>query len=133
MIRTCLVVFVLGLLGLFGYFIVTAPGDQSGAERAKGAALQVGDVVVDQGVAGLVHARLTASLGLETARFLHVHADDGRVLIYGLLPPSVSSEDLAERARSVPGVKRVDVQVLPRPGYLDTTLTPEGDPSGSGG
>ena len=86
MVRTGLAIVAIGLLALFGYFYVTSPAEQGGAERAKGAAAHVGDVVVDQGLAGLVRARLTTAFGLEAARYLHVRADDGHVLVYGLRP-----------------------------------------------
>ena len=109
-----------------------SPQGQDRSERAKGAAAQVGDVVADQGLAGLVRARVTTAFGLEAARYLHVRADDGHVLVYGLRPPSVTAEELAARARGVPGVKKVDVQTLEWPEYMQTAPAPEAD-AGDGG
>ena len=132
MVRTGLAVVAVGLLALFGYFYVTSPAEQGGAERAKGAAAHVGDVVVDQGLAGLVRARLTTAFGLEAARYLHVRADDGHVLVYGLRPPSIAVEALVARARGVPGVKEVDVQTLEWPEYLQAAPPAESDAGGGG-
>lgn len=129
MIRALLATVALGLLGLFGYFFVTAPSTQGGGERAKHAAEQTKDVVVDQSVAGLVRARLVARFGLDGARFLHVYHRDGKVLIYGLLPPGVSIERLAAEIDEVPGVREVEVLTNPRPSYVGepgTGAKPEG-------
>lgn len=117
MIRSILAFTALGLLALFGYFFVTSQ-QPSGKERAREAAANVGDTVVAEGVAGLVRARLLTTLGYDVARFLHVHNDNGRVLVYGLLPDDVRVEDVIHQARQAPGVTTVDVQVMPRPEYL---------------
>ena len=134
MMRSGLAIVALGLLALFGYFFMTSSREQSGAERVKQAAVQVGDTVVDQGVAGLVRGRLATTFGLDGARFLHVHFDQGRVLIYGLLPPEVSAEELAAVVREVPKVDEVDVQAMARPAYLNAPSESEGEqPSDDGG
>ncbi|MGD8453260.1 MAG: BON domain-containing protein [Phycisphaerae bacterium] len=130
MIRTALALLALGLLGLFGYFFVQEPAEQSNADRAKAAAAHVGDTVVDQGAAGLIRARLVTTFGLGATSYLHVHYDDGAVLVYGLVPEGVTAERLAEIVRAAPSVKSVDVQVLLRPAYLDGKAT---EPAGGGG
>ncbi|MFH1745578.1 MAG: hypothetical protein ABIG44_00905 [Planctomycetota bacterium] len=129
MIRMGLAVTALGLLALFGYFFVTASDNQSSTDRAKQAVGQVGDTVRDQGVAGLVRARLASKLGLDEVRFLHVHYDENRVLIYGLLSPDLSDEELAALARDLPGVEEVEIRVMDRPEYMhpDNTSPPDGD------
>jgi hypothetical protein len=118
MIRSLLAFLALGLLALFGYFFVTT-GTGTGSERARQAAVRVGDTVVDESLAGVVRARLAATYGFDGARFLHIHNDNGKILIYGLLPPGARPDDLVAAARSVPGVAAVDVQVLERPAYLN--------------
>lgn len=132
MVRTGLAIVALGLLGLFGYFFVTASNRQSNAERAKEAMGQVGDTVRDQGVAGLVRARLATSLGIDGARFLHVYFDEGKVLIYGLLPPGVSEEELVAPVRVLPGVEQVEVRVVARPEYAHALAEPAAPDEGGG-
>jgi hypothetical protein len=129
MIRSGLAFIALGLLAMFGYFFVMTPGDRPGGDRAKQAAVELGDAVVDQSAAGLVRARLATSLGLDGVRFLHVHYDDGKVLIYGLAPARVTADGLAGLVRGIPGVRTVDVQIMTRPTYLDV-LAP--GPAGGG-
>ena len=131
MIRSGLALVALVLLGLFGYFFVMSPPEHSGAERAKEAVGQVGDTVVDEGVAGLIRARLATTYGLDGARFLHAHYDSGQALVYGLLPANVSAEDVAALVRQIGGIKQVDVQALPRPAYLNVAAPAQ--PGGSGG
>ena len=118
MIRTGLAIVALGLLAVFGYFFVTASGQRGQAERAKHAAVETKDAVVDQSVAGFVRARLATKYGLDGARFLHVYFDEGRVLVYGLLPPNATAEQIAAEADEVPGVRDAEVRALPRPEYL---------------
>ena len=126
MIRSGLAFIALGLLAMFGYFFVMTPSDRPSGDRAKQAAVVVGDVVVDQGAAGLIHARLATTLGLDGVRFLHVHYNDGKVLIYGLAPARVTADGLAGLVRGVPGVRTVDVQIMTRPAYLDALATGTG-------
>jgi hypothetical protein len=125
MLRTGLAVIALGLLALFGYFFVMSSPQHTSTERAKQAAVQVSDTLKDQGVAGLVWAALAKSYGADGARFLHVYYNDGRTLIYGFLPNGATADSLAAVARLVPGVKDVDVQVLPRPAYLNPPVAGE--------
>ncbi len=132
MVRTGLAVVAVALLGLFGYFFIRTPSDHTGAERAKEAAAQVGDTMVNEGVAGLVRARLATTFGVDGAAYLHVHFDGGtgQALVYGLLPPNVTPDDIAGVVRKIGGVKQVDVQALPRPAYLGAPAPAQ--PSGSG-
>jgi len=132
MIRTGLAIFAVGLLGLFGYFFVTAPEAPDSTERAKHAAGQTKDVVVEQGVAGLVRAQLIAEYGLDGARFLHVYSNDGHVLIYGLLPRGITGAALSAGAQRVPGVRTVDVQAVVRPAYVNEVPPTDSSP-GDGG
>ena len=130
MIRVGLASIALGLLGVFAYFFATAPGEQGTGERARQAAVETKDAVVDQGVAGLVRARLMRKYGLDGARFLHVYFDDGKVLVYGLLPPSATAEQIAGEADEVPGVREADVQAVPRPAYLGSSpAAPAAEPT----
>ena len=128
MVKSGLALTALGLLAMFGYFFVTAPANQSGTDRAKDAAVRLGDTVKDQGAASVVSARLKAGLGLDGSRFLHVYYDDGAVLIYGLAPADVTAERLTSLAREVPSVTSVEVQILPRPEYLNAKPAPEATP-----
>ena len=118
MFKTGFAVAGISLVLLFGYFYVTNNSDAPQSEKAKQAALDVGDAVRDKGVAGLVDVRLKSKFGLDATRFLHVYYDDGRVLLYGLVPESISAEALAAQADEVPGVDSVDVLVQPRPAYV---------------
>jgi hypothetical protein len=118
MLRTLLGFVALTLLGLFLYFYVKAPAEQPGRERARQAVSQVGDTVRDEGVAGLIRARLAARLGIEGTRYLHVQYDAGQALVYGLIPPETRPEEVAALVQAIPGISAVDVQVLPRPAYL---------------
>jgi hypothetical protein len=120
------------LLGLFGYFFLSNNSAQSNKEKAKSAAVQLGDTVRDQGVAGLVGVRLKSKFGLEATRFLHTYFDEGRVLVYGLLPESVSAESVREQAAKVVGVTEVEVLVAVRPAFVDGAAAPA-DASAVGG
>jgi hypothetical protein len=127
MIRTGAAVGLLGVLALFGYFLLSDSSQRTRTEKAKDAAVRVGDTLVDQGVAAAVRARLVSEFKHD-ARFLHVYHDDGRTLIYGLLPDALSPADLAAAARAVAGVEEVDVLVQPRPADV-----PAAPPAPSGG
>lgn len=106
---------VLGLLGLFGYFYFTGDKTKPKTERAQEAAVQVGETVRDRSVAGMVSVQLASTLGTGPSRFLHVFFEDGHALVYGLVPETVASEDVAAIARGVPGVRSVKVLVHPLP------------------
>ena len=97
-----------------GYFVYTDKSERSSVEKARAAAEKVGGKVVDQGVAGLVKMRLGKELGIDTARFLHVHHERGHALIYGLLRDSIDAERVRGIAADVPGVKSIEVRVMPR-------------------
>ncbi len=109
---------VLLLLGLFGYFYATGSGARGSAERARGAAAQVGGVVVDEGVAGLVKVRLAADFGYDNTRFLHVWHEGGRVLVYGLAPATLDTQQVRADVEKIPGVSSADVLVQPMPAYV---------------
>jgi hypothetical protein len=118
MVKTGVAIVVLGLVGLFGYFFLAASPERSSAEKAKEAALNVGDAVRDTGVAGLVDVRLKTKFGLDTTRFLHAHYNDGRVIVYGLVPAAIDQQALMDEAAQVPGVEEVELLVHPRPDYV---------------
>jgi osmotically-inducible protein OsmY len=118
MLKTGLAVFVLGALALGGYFYLADTSERSRSEKAKQAALDVGDAVRDKGVAGMVDARLKLKFGLDATRFLHAYYDEGRVVLYGLVPEGTDEQALVNEAAQVPGVKTVEPLVETRPEYI---------------
>lgn len=123
MIKSGLAVTVLALAGLFVYFYTSRSDEVGRCDRAKQAALDVGDAVRDKGVAGLVDMRLKTKFGLDATRFVHTHYNDGNVLVYGLVPADVDPQLLHDEAAQVPGVATVELLVQPRPDYI-TPLPP---------
>jgi osmotically-inducible protein OsmY len=117
MIRSGIAVVLVVLLGLFGYFLLTDTSGRTRGEKAKDAAVRVGDTVVDQSVAAAVRVALLGKFKHD-ARFLHVYHADANILVYGLLPATVSVEDVTAVARKVPGVEQVEVLVRARPAYV---------------
>lgn len=141
MVKSGIMVVLLGGLGLFGYFYATSSDQTSKGARAKQAVRDVGDAVRDKGVAEMVELRLKAKFGLDATRFVHAYFDDGRVVVYGLAPAAVDSAMLSAEAAKVPGVKAVETLVQARPDYiaplksLKSAKQPRGDsppPKGSG-
>ena len=120
MIKSGLAVVVLGALALGGYFYLADTSERSRSEKAKHAAFDVGDAVRDKGVAGMVDARLKLKFGLDATRFLHAYYDEGRVVLYGLVPEGVEWQTLVDEAARVPGVTTVELLVQPRPEYIAT-------------
>jgi hypothetical protein len=119
MVKTSLAILVVAGIGLFGYFYLSNPEpDLTPSEKAKQAAVDVGDAVRDKGVASLVEGRLVAQFGLDATRFVHVHFDEGRALIYGLVPANIAPQALADEAAQVPGVTSVELLAHPRPDYI---------------
>lgn len=135
MIRSAVLVLILVVAGLFGWFYVRSDSTQDSGRRARDAAGEIGDVVMDKGMAGLVHARLVTKLGYESAAFLHVYHDDGRVIVYGLLPETVDPQVVIEEVSSTPGVKAVELLVQPRPAGMVSVISrpAAGEPGGEGG
>jgi hypothetical protein len=134
MIKSGIAVGVLALTGLFVYFYTANPADVSRSDKAKQAAIGVGDAVRDKGVAGLVDVRLKTKFGLEATRFLHTHYDEGKVIVYGLAPSDADLQGLHDEAAKVPGVIAVEVLVQPRPDYINalpsiTRPEPEAQPA----
>ncbi len=115
MVKSGVAIAVLGGLVLFGYFYTTSRKELPRTERAKQAAVDVGDAVRDKGVAGLVKARLVTEFGLDATRFLHVYYDEGGVVLYGLVPADVDQQALKDEAAKVPGVSTVALLVQLRP------------------
>ncbi len=97
-----------------GYFVYTDKSERSRVQKARAAAEKVGEKFVDQGVAGLVKMQLGKELGIDAARFLHVHHQRGHALIYGLLRDSIDVERVRAVAAEVPGVKSIEIRVMPR-------------------
>lgn len=128
MIRSTILITLVILLGLFGYFFLNEPQTNSSDQRAKQAAMRVGDLVLEEGQAGVIRMNIIANLGVETARFLHVYCNNGRVLIYGLAPEGVTAESLTQIARQIPNAQQVEVLISPRPSYV-TPLAASGSDS----
>lgn len=120
MFRSLIVFGVLVLGGLFAYYYFTDSSARSGEQKAKSALERVGDTVADRTAASAVRAKLAADFGMDTARFLHVHFDEGTALVYGLVPPSLQSESIRQKLVGIPGVKTVIVRVLPQPSEIST-------------
>lgn len=119
MVRSFVVFVFLAAAGLFTYFFVTDRSDRRDSERASDALRKVGDTAMDQGMAGAIKGRLAVAYGLEGSRFLHTWFDNGKVLVYGFAPADVTNEQIVGRVLEMPGVREVEVLVLPRPAYLD--------------
>ena len=127
-----------------GYFVYTDKSERSGIDKTRVAAEKVGKKLVNQGVAGLVKMQLGKELGIDAARFLHVHHQRGHALIYGLLRDSIDVERVRAVAAEVPGVKSIEIRVMPRepstaPGVqtppdplVGTPVETEPEPDGSG-
>ena len=118
MIKSGVAVGVVALAGLFVYFYAANPRDVSRSDKAKQAAMDVGDAVRDKGVAGLVDMRLKTKFGLEATRFLHTYFNEGNVVVYGLVPTEVDVQVLHAEAAKVPGVAAVELLVQTRPDYI---------------
>jgi hypothetical protein len=118
MIKSGIAVAAVALAGLFVYFYAAKPADVSRSDKAKQAAIEVGDAVRDKGVAGLVDVRLKTKFGLDATRFLHTYFDNGNVVVYGLVPAGMDVQVLHDEAAKVPGVARVELLVQTRPDYI---------------
>jgi len=118
MIRSGVAMVAVGLLGLFGFYFLTDSSQRSPADKAKDAAIQVGDIVRDKGVAGLVQVRLVSRFGVEATRFLHAYYDEGRLVLYGMVPESLDLEALRSEAAKVSGVAEVEMLVHARPAFI---------------
>lgn len=124
MIRSLLTLVLLAGLAAFGYFYFSGGSGGSQSDRLADAARQTGDAAMDQGLSMLVKTRLATAVGLSLSRFLHVWSDNGKVLVYGLLPEGVSPELIRSAVRGLPGVTEVDVRVAARPAYVDGSTPP---------
>lgn len=118
MIKSAIAVVVLTGIGLVGYFYLGDKSNDGREQKAKRAVskatntvVQATDSVVEVTVSGAVKARLLTSFGLDTARYLHVTNQGGQVIVYGLLSPEVTAEQIAAEAQKVPGVKEVELLV----------------------
>ncbi|MFQ5805192.1 MAG: hypothetical protein ACE5I3_01940 [Phycisphaerae bacterium] len=118
MVKSGLAIAAVGGIVLFGYFYAANRSEVSRTEKARQAAKDVGDAVRDKGIAGMVQARLLTKFGLDATRFLHAHYDEGRVVLYGLVPADIDQQALIAEAEQVPGVSVVEVVVQPRPDYI---------------
>ncbi len=123
MIKSGIAVATLALAGLFVYFYTANSADVSRSDKAKQAAIDVGDAVRDKGVAGLVDMRLKTKFGLDATRFLHAYYDEGNVMVYGLVPAGIDLQLLHDEVAKVPGITEVELLVQPRPDYI-TSLKP---------
>lgn len=124
MMKSIVVVVCVGLAGLFGYYYLQDSSGRAVGDKAADAMRSVGDKVRDEGVAGVVKVRLASKFGMDATRFVHVHYDEGKVLVYGLTPAAVTAEQLKAEAQQVPGVSSVEVLIATRPVEFDATPTP---------
>ena len=127
MIKSGLAVTAVALAGLFVYFYTSRSEGVSRSDKAKQAALDVGDAIRDKGVAGLVDMRLKTKFGLDATRFVHTHYNEGNVLVYGLVPANVDLQLLLDEAAKVPGVAAVELLIQPRPDYITALPSIMGD------
>lgn len=111
MIRSVVLTVILAGGGLFGYYFLTDRSERPNGDKARDAAVQVGDAAKDTGAAVLVQARLTARFGMDAMRYLHVRYDDGAVVVYGLAPRHVAADALVETVRAIPGVTSVQALI----------------------
>ncbi len=118
MIKSGIAVTALALAGLFVYFYTARCESVSRSDKAKQAALDVGDAVRDKGVASLVGVRLKAKCGLDATRFLHTYYNEGTVVVYGLVPVATDLQLLHDEAAKVPGVSAVELLIQVRPDYI---------------
>lgn len=118
MIKSGIAVAALALGGLFVYFYTANRTDVSRSDKAKQAAIEVGDAVRDKSVAGLVDMRLKTKFGLDATRFLHTYFDEGNTVVYGLVPAEMDLQLLHDEAAKVPGVAAVELLVQARPDYI---------------
>ncbi len=127
MIKSGLAVTAVALAGLFVYFYTSRSEGVSRSDKAKQAALDVGDAIRDKGVAGLVDMRLKTKFGLDATRFVHTHYNEGNVLVYGLVPANVDLQLLHDEAAKVPGVAAVELLIQLRPDYITPLPSIMGD------
>jgi len=104
---------------LFGYFYLVAPADRGAGDRAKEAGRQMVEATRDKGAAVVVQTRLTAKLGIDAMRLVHVHFEHGKALVYGLVPAGTDEAGIVAAARECPGVSEVELMLLPRPAYVE--------------
>lgn len=119
---------LLGLVGLFGYYYLTDSSSKSGQERATDAGLHVLDTAKDTAAAGAIQTRLTAALGIDATRLLHVWYDDGRVIVYGLAPAGMDEQRIRSLLSDVPGLTSVEILVQERPDYVSGAASAGGPP-----
>ena len=120
MFRAALGTVVLALAGLFGYYYFTDSSNRSGQERARDAGLHVLDTAKDTAAGGAIKTQLTAALGMDAARMLHVWYDDGRVIVYGLAPEGFDEQRIRALLSGTPGLTNIEILVQPRPGYVSS-------------
>jgi osmotically-inducible protein OsmY len=128
MMKSIVVVVCLGLAGLFGYYYLQDSSGRAVGDKAADAMRSVGDKVRDEGVAGMVKVRLASKFGLDATRFVHVHFDEGEVLVYGLTPAAITADQLQGEAQQVPGVTSVQVLISTRPAEFDAAAPAPGAP-----
>jgi|GEM_PF-2605251 len=131
MIKSGIAVTTLAAAGLFVFFFASNSDDVGNADKAKQAALDVGDAVRDKGVAGLVDLRLKTKFGFEATRFLHAYFDQGAVVVYGMAPESLDSEAIRAEAAKTPGVDAAEVLIHPRPASITPLPSLTGDKPGA--
>jgi len=127
MIKSGIAVAAVALAGLFVYFYAANSAEVSRSDKAKQAAIEVGDAVRDKGVAGLVDMRLKTKFGLDATRFLHTYFDEGNVVVYGLVPADTDLQLLHDEAAKVPGVAAVELLIQTRPDYIAPLPSITGD------
>jgi hypothetical protein len=127
MLKAVIAIVLLSALGTFTYFFVTDRSDAPADEKAQRAVVKAKEAAVEEGVALGVRTRLTASLGFDSANYLHVdNRGDGRIWVYGMLKPGITEEQVLAEASRAPGVKDVKVMVMQWPEEAALPETPDG-------
>lgn len=126
MLKAIIGTVVLALAGLFVYYYFADSSGRSSEERARDAGRQVLDTARDTAGGGAAKAQLTAALGMDASRMLHVWYDDGRVIVYGLAPEGVDEQRIRSALANVPGVSSIEVMIQPRPGYVSSDSSGHG-------
>lgn len=128
--RKVMAVAVVGLLGLFGFYYAKNTSGGTAEDKAKSALQQVADTMRDTGLATLVKSKLVANFG-ERARFLHTFYDEGTIVVYGLYPDGLTSDDIYGIASKVRGVETCQVIVSPLPAVAVPDPDPAPAPTGT--
>jgi osmotically-inducible protein OsmY len=118
MLKSLVGVVILAGLALFGFYYLRDKSERTAGDKARDAGMHVLDTAKDAGHGAVVKSALVARFGMEPMRFVHVHSDQGRVVLYGLVPASVAAADMEAAVKGLPGVGELHVIVSSRPDFL---------------